>query len=556
MKDNKNLIVAIALSMLVLLLWDNFFAPKPVVNVSDVQEGSALSFPKGDGFSVTSDVESDQVVEKYNKFVEFENDDVFGKISLQGLRFDNLSLKKYSKEAGSEERVKLLSDSGNGYFLEINYLSDDFVAPTKNSIWKLVKGSSLVAGSKMVFRYKSPDKKVKIYRTISLDDNYLFEIEDSLVNLTNLPINFAQYGIINKTIEKLEQQFLILHEGPLGVFDHKLEEISYKKLKKKKEFSYSSNAGWIGISDKYWLTNIVPSSNQSYKYRFSYYHKDGLDRYQADFKSENISIAPKASVNNKNLIFVGAKEIEIIDKYEESKNIELFDHSIDFGILYFITKPIFLLLKILHNYLSNFGVAIIALTIVIRLIVFPLASKSFKEITKMKSVQPEIIKLRASYKDDKMRLNREVMKLYQTHKINPMMGCFPVIIQVFIFFALYKVLFITIDMRHAPFFGWIHDLTAPDPTNLFNLFGLLPFNLETPFGVWPCFLCITMILQQKLNPAPADPMQAKMMKFLPYLFLFLFSGFPAGLVVYWTFNNGFSIIQQYFIQRKFAAKKK
>ena len=240
----------------------------------------------------------------------------------------------------------------------------------------------------------------------------------------------------------------------------------------------------------------------------------------------------------------------MIDQYEKEKEITLFDRSIDFGILYFITKPIYLMLKFFYVFFNNFGVAIIALTILIRLLMFPLASKSFREITKIKNVQPELLKLRDQFKDDKMRLNREVMSLYQKHKIKPMMGCFPVIVQVFVFFALYKVLFVSIDMRHAEFFGWIHDLTAPDPTSIFNLFGLLPYEVDIPFGIWPCLLCVSMILQQKLNPTPADPIQAKMMKFLPYLFVVLFAGFPAGLVLYWTFNNSFSIAQQYLIMKQ------
>jgi YidC/Oxa1 family membrane protein insertase len=548
--ESKNLVLAIALSMVVLLGW-SFFGPKPTVipeesNQQVASNTNITNSPK----NILQKRSVFKKLKKQSKFIKFENSQISGRVNLLGLRFEDLTLKNYNTEKNSSEKVKLLHNNGTNYFLELGWLSPDFSAPNLNSRWSLEKGRALTPSSPIHLRWESEDKKITIQRKITLDENFLFKVEDNLLNSGNYAVNVRQYGLINKGLKDLKTQFLILHEGPLGVFNDNLFEITYKKIKKKRNFEEGSYAGWLGFSQKYWLTALVPPQDKNYKFRISAYKKDDLEKYQIDFESENIALNPGQSYQSNSKIYAGAKDIGLIDAYAKSEDIPLFDRSIDFGMLYFLTKPIYLVLKVLFNYLENFGLAIIALTILIRLLVYPLASRSFKEITKMKALQPDIIKVREACKGDKMKLNAEIMKLYKAHKVNPMMGCVPVLIQVFVFFALYKVLFVAIDMRHAEFYGWIHDLSAPDPTNLFNLFGLLPFEIKTPLGVLPCLLCITMIFQQKLNPAPADPMQAKMMKFLPYLFLILFAGFPAGLVLYWTFSNIFSVAQQYFIMKR------
>ena len=484
--------------------------------------------------------------------IPFENSKITGELSTQGLEFNNITLKNYETEKDSNINVQLLTNGkpNEKYFLNLNWFIDGRSLYSKSDVWQITSGKNLTTTTPITFKFYNAKDRVTVYRTISMDDNYLFTITDKLINHSNREIIANQYGLINKSIEKIEQSLLILHEGAFGVFNETLYEIKYKKLLKKSQVNQASKAGWMGISDKYWFTAIIPDPEQFYNYRFTGYNKNNINKFQSDFKSDDITISPGQEYTNQTLIFIGAKEIGLIDQYAEQHNIHLFDRTIDFGLLYFLTKPIYLLLIILHKFFHNFGLAIIALTILIRILLFPLASKSFREISKIRNIHPEIAKVRESCGTDKMRMNREIMALYKAHKIRPMMGCFPVIIQVFIFFALYKVLFVTIDMRHAEFFGWIKDLTAPDPTSIFNLFGLIPIDVKIPFGIWPCILGFTMILQQKLNPTPNDPMQAKIMKFLPYFFTILFAGFPAGLVIYWTFNNTFSIIQQYLIMKQ------
>ncbi len=550
MNESKNLILAVVLSALTIILWGQFFGKKPVQDIKNIEvinPQEIVSKQKVDVFLEKTETFAD-IYKKQPSF-SFENNKIVGTISLVGGRIADLTLKDYLQSKDKEDKIHLLNPKN--YFVELGFLSNNIKMPNKNSVWKKISTGQLAFNHPVTILWES--KKLKIYRKFVIDKNYLIKIYNRIENKTNSNIVVREYGLINKSVQKLGQQLLILHEGPLGVFNEKLVEITYKKLKKKKLLEEkSARGGWVAMSDKYWISALIPESSKNYHHRFSFYSKNNIGKYQADFQSEDIVINANSYHQNETKLFSGAKEISLINEYYNNENIELFDRTIDFGILYFLTKPIYLLLKIFYKFFENFGVAIIALTIFIRFLVFPLASKSFKEMTKMKNIQPEVMKLRESYKDDKMKINKEVMSLYKKYKINPMMGCFPIFIQVFIFFALYKVLFVTIDMRHAEFFGWINDLSAPDPTSPLNLFGLLPFSSGLKLGIWPCLLCITMILQQKLNPAPADKMQAKMMKFLPYVFLILFASFPAGLVIYWTFSNLFSIAQQYLIMKKYG----
>ena len=553
MNEKKNLIIAITLSIIIIVGWELYSAENsPQITNNNINNQSDL------GQNLNTDKKSNLVAKKSyqqkkaikSKIINFNNAKIWGNFNNRGLEFNNLTLKNYETAKSSEKNVKLLNDDNHkdNYFLNLNWFINEQKLSNQDDVWQIVSGTEITQDQAVTFKYSNHG--VVIYRTIALDSNYLFTITDKITNISEQQLILNQYGFINKSMAELEQSLLILHEGVFGVFNNVLSEVKYKKLLKKGQIKHDSMSGWIGISDKYWFSTIIPDPANFYNYRFSGYKKNNLNKFQVDFKSDDIILPVQDTYTTKALIFVGAKEIDLIDQYQQEYNIELFDRTIDFGILYFLTKPIYLLLKFLNNFLGNFGLAIIALTILIRIALFPLASKSFREISKIRNLHPDIAQIRASYGDDKMRMNREIMKLYQAKNVKPMMGCFPVIIQVFIFFALYKVLYVTIEMRHAEFFGWINDLTAPDPTSIFNLFGLLPYKVDIPFGIWPCLLGITMIVQQKLNPAPADPMQAKMMKILPYFFTILFASFPAGLVIYWTFNNTFSIAQQYFIMKQ------
>ena len=360
------------------------------------------------------------------------------------------------------------------------------------------------------------------------------------------------YGLINRKYIAVEKAVNILHQGPIGCIDKNLKEYSYDDIKDKKSEKFAaSKVDWIGITDKYWLSSLIPDKSSNYSSNFNYALKQGTERYQVDFISPVQIIKPGENFSIKSRIFAGVKKVDLLDKYEKQYDIKLFDRAIDFGWFYIITKPVFYAMNFFYGYVGNFGVSILIVTVIIKLLMFTLANKSYRSMKKMKNLQPEIDRIKNLYSDDKARLNQEIMALYKKEKVNPVAGCLPILVQIPVFFSIYKVLYVTIEMRQAPFYGWIKDLSAPDPTTIFNLFGLLPF-LPPSFlmiGAWPILMAITMFLQQKMSPEPADPMQAQVMKFMPLIFLFMFSSFPVGLLIYWSWNNILSIIQQYYINK-------
>ena len=343
-----------------------------------------------------------------------------------------------------------------------------------------------------------------------------------------------------------------MHEGPIGVFNQELRELSYDEIEEKKVITENASSGWIGITDHYWQVSIFPEAGNKFESNFKNI-KDLKNSIQVDFINKKIfSLKPTETISTNSFIFVGAKEVPLIDRYMKEYNIQNFDLSVDFGWFYFLTKPLFYALNYLSLFFGNFGIGIIILTLFVRILLFPLANKSFKSMNAMKLLTPEIQRLKERFKDDKTRMNQEMFNLYKQKKINPAAGCLPILLQIPIFFALYKVLFVSIEMRHAPFFGWIKDLSAPDPTSIFNVFGLIPWDPPgfLVIGIWPILMGLTMYLQQKLNPPPPDPIQAKIFMMLPFIFTFLLATFPAGMVIYWTFNNILSIAQQSLILRK------
>jgi YidC/Oxa1 family membrane protein insertase len=362
-------------------------------------------------------------------------------------------------------------------------------------------------------------------------------------------VKVTPYSLITRARNMDKEAFLILHEGPLGVFNKELKEVSYSDLMDTPLQSFKQVSGWFGITDKYWLSAFIPDQANGMDVAFKYTLKDGKHRFQTDMIAQPIDVAPYDTVTYTQNLFVGAKKLTLLESYEKSLGTPLFDRSVDFGWLYFITHPLFKVLTILHALVGNFGVAILLLTVVVKLILFPLANKSYKSMYHLKRLQPQLLEIKERYSHDRTMLNREMMALYQDQKVNPMSGCLPIIIQIPVFFALYKVLFITIEMRHAPFFGWVKDLSVLDPTTIFNLFGLIPWDPPSflSIGVWPILMGVTMYFQQKLNPQPADPIQAKVMKLLPPFFVLIMASFPAGLVIYWTWNNFLSILQQWVI---------
>jgi YidC/Oxa1 family membrane protein insertase len=392
-------------------------------------------------------------------------------------------------------------------------------------------------------------------RTFSIDENYMLQVDQSVTNNADRDVNVQPYGLIKRTGTPEISGFFILHEGPIGVFADGLEEIDYEDLRDDGDVNFQSTGGWAGITDKYWLVAMVPDNEAATETYMVHRKRNGIDNYQASMRSTGGTIAPGQTLTNASHLFAGAKINSMIDAYGESMDIRLFDRAIDWGWLYYLTKPIFYALSFLQDYVGNFGVAILLLTVLIKLLFFQLANKSYVSMSAMRKLQPKMVALRERYADDKQRQQQEMMKMYQEEKVNPVSGCLPMLIQIPVFFALYKVLFVSIEMRQAPFFGWVQDLSAPDPLLITNLFGLIPFDPPgfLAIGVWPLLMGITMYAQQKLNPAPQDPVQAKVFMLLPIMFTFLLAAFPVGLVIYWTWNNVLTIAQQWVIMKRHGA---
>jgi len=486
-----------------------------------------------------------------------------GSIDLLGARFDDLTLATYHETVDPKSpEVELLSPPGtqDPYLAEFGWVaaSPDVKVPGPQTRWTASEGT-LAPANPVTLTWDNGQGLV-FTRVISVDPNYMFTVRDSVHNTGTTAVKLLPYGLISRTGTPHVSGYYILHEGLIGYLGGSLQEVKYSSLTPGTPHDYSSEGGWLGFTDKYWLTSLIPPQNEAIKARFTHTLDAGVDRYQADYLGPEMTVAPDGIVESSARFFAGAKEVNLLDAYRSS-GIPLFDRAIDFGWFYFLTKPIFLILQFFYQILGNFGLAILLLTLCVKLLFFPLANKSYNAMSKMKLLQPEIQKLRERFPDDKARQQQEMMALYKRVGANPLAGCLPIVIQIPVFFALYKVLFVTIEMRHAPFFGWIHDLSAPDPTSFANLFGLLPFNpLAVPvvgsmlmIGAWPLIMGLTMFLQQKLNPQPVDPVQARMFMLLPIVFTYMLAAFPAGLVIYWAWNNLLSIAQQWAIMHRAGA---
>ena len=474
---------------------------------------------------------------------------------MKGAIFDDLSFKKYQKKLGSEEKVIFLNpkDTIDGYFIETGWTSigNKIKVPTIDTEWK-VKGNRILTDKQPIILEWNNDQGLVFQKKIELDEKYLFKINQSIINKTNEIVELFPYAQITRNKKPDDVQgFYILHEGFIGVFDGELKEDSYSEIEDRKISRNAAN-GWLGITDKYWITAIVPPKDQNFKSTFLY-----KDIYKANYiLNSPVKINPSTTSDNEVRLFVAAKEVDTVDGYAKSEEIEKFDLTIDWGWFYFFTKPLFFVIDYLFKLSGNFGIAIVLITLAIRIIFFPLANYSFRSMAKMKALQPEMIRLKELHKDDKVKLQQEMMALYRKEKINPASGCLPILIQIPFFFAIYKMLFISLEMRHQPFFGWIQDLSAKDPTTIFNLFGLIPWSPPgfLIIGIWPILMGLTMYAQQKLNPAPADPIQAKIFAFFPLFLTIILAPFPSGLVVYWTVNNVLTIAQQWVIMRKTKVK--
>jgi YidC/Oxa1 family membrane protein insertase len=489
--------------------------------------------------------------------VKIDTPRLHGSIDLLGARLDDLTLANYHETVDLKSpEVVLLSPPGteDPYLAEFGWVgaSPDVKVPGPQTRWTET-GGPLRPNNPVSLTWDNGQGLV-FTRTISVDPNYMFTVHDAVHNNGSAPVKLLPYGLISRTGTPHVAGYYILHEGLIGYLGGSLQEVKYSSLSPGNPIDYTSNGGWLGFTDKYWLTSLIPPQNEAVKARFTHTLDGGVDRYQADYLGPEVTVALDGTAESSARFFAGAKEVNLLDAYKDS-GIPLFDRAIDFGWFYFLTKPIFLVLQFFYQILGNFGLAILLLTLCVKLLFFPLANKSYNAMSKMKLLQPEIQKLRERFPDDKARQQQEMMALYKRVGANPLAGCLPIVIQIPVFFALYKVLFVTIEMRHAPFFGWIHDLSAPDPTSFANLFGLLPFAAPAilAIGAWPLIMGLTMFLQQKLNPQPVDPVQARMFMLLPVVFTYMLAAFPAGLVIYWAWNNLLSIAQQWAIMHRQGA---
>ncbi|MDE0799737.1 MAG: membrane protein insertase YidC [Rhodospirillaceae bacterium] len=571
MTDQRNMFLAIVVSMAILFGWDYFFTPDAPPPIGAVEAGQEWAAPTaGAALPMTQDLlaaianpAADRASAiAADRRARISTESLHGSVPLTGLRFDDLTLVKYRETTDPESNeITLFSpaDAPSPYYAEIGWASADpaLALPSSTTEWSTVAQNAELSVDRPLVMTWDNDAGLTFKRTISIDNDYLFTVNDEVQNATNTAVSLFPYGLVTRVDIPEIQGFFILHEGPLGVFDETLKEVDYDDLKDTPLETVSSNGGWIGFTDKYWLAALAHDQSQQIEAAFRYRNQNARDHFQTDFLStEATVIQPGRTAGAKTYLFAGAKRVELLDGYAEDLGISRFDLAIDFGWFYFLTKPFFYCLIWLQGILGNFGLAILALTVGLRLLLFPLANKQFRAMNKLKKLQPEMKKLQEKYADDNTRKNQELMELYKREKANPAAGCLPILIQIPIFFALYKVLFVTIEMRQEPFYGWISDLSAPDPTSIFNLFGLIPIDLPSflAIGAWPIIMGITMFLQQKLNPAPTDPMQAKIMSFLPLIFTFLLATFPAGLVIYWAWSNSLGILQQWVIMRQPGAK--
>jgi len=488
--------------------------------------------------------------------LRIESERVTGSISLVGAKIDDLTLKNYRETIQPESKnISLLLPFGSSkpYYADFGWVSGDTQVPNSKTIWKS-NSQKLTPRTPISLTWKNADG-ISFIQEISLDSNFMFTIKQRVENNGTKSATVYPYGRISRTGTPDITDFYILHEGMLGIFDDVLKEIDYDEIQENKLIEIKSKGGWVGITDKYWLTALIPDQNSNIDTRFSDQIREGKDNYQVDFRGNAQKIVPGGATETKSKLFAGAKEAQLILDYRDQLNITRFDLAIDWGWFEFLTKPIFFALVYFTKYLGNMGLSILLLTVLIKLAFFPLANKSYRAMSKMKLLQPEMVKIRDRFKDDKAKMNQEVMQLYKREKANPAAGCLPILPQIPVFFALYKVVFVTIELRHAPFYGWIKDLSAADPLTPLNLFGLI--NWTPPeiiaIGVWPIIMGATMYIQQKLNPPPPDPMQAKIFMFLPIMFTFMLARFPSGLVIYWAWNNALSVLQQYVIMRKAGA---
>jgi YidC/Oxa1 family membrane protein insertase len=586
MHDQNNVFYAIALSAVVLITWQYFFAtsfpskptaPKtsqagavaPGIETIRPQTQALGTQTLGTQTATISDEQRFQPSSRQEALgrsqrVAIHTPRLRGSIALTGGRIDDLSLVQYRETTDPKSpAIELLSPSGSPhpFYVEFGWVDGSSVnlkVPTSETVWLRQGSDSLGVGRPITLVWQN-GQGLEFRRTISVDDKYLFSIHDEVANSGQAAVTLAPYALISRHSPPPALGYYLLHEGAIGVLgDNGLQEVTYKTLDEKKRIAFNPNNAWLGFTDKYWAAVLLPATSSPLRAEFSASALGTLKTYQADYLQDAQTIAPGGTASATARLFAGAKEVAILDDYDKALNLNRFDLAIDWGWFRFITKPMFTLIDTVFRLVGNFGVAILIVTLMLKIAFFPLANKSYASAAKMKALQPQIQLIRETFRDDKVKQQQATMELYRKEKINPIAGCLPTLIQIPVFFSLYKVLFVTIEMRQAPFFGWIKDLSAPDPTNVFNLFGLIPYDpVSLPLlggflviGAWPLLMGLTQWLQMKLTPASPDPAQAAVLNWMPVIFTFMLAKFSAGLVIYWTWNNSLSLIQQSIVMRR------
>ena len=555
--DSKNVVAAISLSAAVIILYSLFFAPTPKeikkVNNENIKKEQSSDTPLLEENESLPKLSREDALNE-NKRFNFENENIKGSISLMGGVIDDLIFKNYTETLNGNDKIVLLNprQMDKGYYVETGWLSNNknIKLPNSKTKWS-IKGNSKLSPKNPVTLVWKNKENIEFQKVFKIDDKFLFTVDQRIINGSDKIFNFYPYGQIIRNKAPEITNFYILHEGLIGVFDEELVEKDYDDIDEK-QFTKNTNNGWLGITDKYWITTLIPQNNKEFRSDFDFKNK-----YRASFiETEPMEVSSNTSISSKTNIIIAAKEVDVIDGYADNLKINKFDLAIDWGWFYFFTKNFFFAIDYFFRLTGNFGIAIILITACIRIVFFPLANYSFRSMAKMKVLQPEMTRLKELHKDDKMKLQQAMMALYKKEKVNPVSGCLPIFIQIPFFFAIYKVLFVTLEMRHQPFFGWIKDLSERDPTSIFNLFGLIPWDPPSflLIGIWPCLMGLTMWFQQKLNPTPPDPIQQKIFMFFPLFLTIILAPFPSGLVIYWTVNNVLTMAQQIVIMKRTKVK--
>jgi YidC/Oxa1 family membrane protein insertase len=603
MSEHKNTILAIVLSLLVIVGWQYFIgypqmerqrqdaqqqaqlkqqsqpqpgATQPAPNAAQPATPEVPGTLKTGAPSAQAQAASREAVIASSPRIAIETPRLGGSIDLKGGRIDDLTLTQYREETDPKSPpIVLFSPSGapDAFYSEFGWVpaaGSNAAMPGPDTVWKQQGSGTLGVGHPVTLTYDNGQGLV-FTRTIAVDEHYLFTIKDNVANNGGDPVTLFPYALISRHGTPQVQGYYILHEGLIGMMgDQGLQEMTYKKIEDAKSQTWDVTNAWLGITDKYWAATLLPDTDAKVRARFSAGEAGGLKTYQTDYLLQPQTIAPGATGSANARLFAGAKEVSVVGidfpfgpgGYNQALHLNHFDLLIDWGWFYFITKPMFLALDFFFHLVGNFGIAILIVTVLVKILFFPLANKSYASMAKMKAVQPQMAMIKERYADDRAKQQQAMMELYKKEQINPVAGCLPIAIQIPVFFSLYKVLFVTIEMRHAPFYGWIHDLSAGDPTNIFNLFGLIPFDPSVlpllggylALGAWPAIMGVTMWVQMKLNPAPPDPTQQIIFSWMPLIFTFMLAKFPAGLVIYWAWNNTLSVIQQSVIMHRNGAK--